>query len=104
MPSYLSEWKQRTKINQAYSSWKEILFDVPQGSILGPILCKIFLSGLFLIVQNVDFASYDAGVILMRSYFPCKNLLKNFFNGSLIINRKLMKMLNRKLFNQKQCE
>ena len=29
--------------------------------------------------------------ILMRSYSPCKNLLKNFLNGSLIIKRKLMK-------------
>ena len=29
--------------------------------------------------------------ILMRSYSPCKNLLKNFLNGSLKIKRKLMK-------------
>ena len=30
--SYLSKRKQITKINTAYSSWEEILFDVPQGS------------------------------------------------------------------------
>ena len=59
--SYLSERKQRTKINQARSSWEEILFGVPQGSILGPILSKIFLSDLVLVVQNVDFASYADG-------------------------------------------
>ena len=58
MQNYLVERKQRTKINQAYSSWEEILFGVPQGSILGPILFNIFLINLFLIVQNVDFASY----------------------------------------------
>ena len=58
MQSYLSERKQRTNINQAYSSWNEILLGVPQTSILGPILFNIFLSDLFLVVQNVDFASY----------------------------------------------
>ena len=58
MQSYLSERKQRTKINQAYKPCEEILFGVPQGSILGPILFNIFLSALFLLVQNVDLASY----------------------------------------------
>ena len=58
MQSYLSERKERTKINQAYSSCEEILLGVPQRSILGPILFNIFLSELFLFVQNVDFASY----------------------------------------------
>ena len=56
--NYLTKRKQRTKINQSYSSWEDILFGVPQGSILGPILFNIFLSGLFLIVNDVDIANY----------------------------------------------
>ena len=43
MQSYLSERKQKTKINQAYSSWEEILFGVPQGSILVRFYLTFFL-------------------------------------------------------------
>ena len=56
--SYLSNRKQRTKIINAYRSWEEILFGVPQGSILGLILFNIFPSDLFLVLKNTDFASY----------------------------------------------
>lgn len=36
----------------------KILFVVPQRSLLGPILFQIFLSDLFLAVQDIDFVSY----------------------------------------------
>ena len=44
-----------TKINESYSSWEEILFVLPQGSILGLLL---FRTDLFFIVNEIDFASY----------------------------------------------
>ena len=56
--SYLSNRKQRTKINSELSLWEEILFGVPQGSILGPILFNIFLCDIFFIMNEVDLVSY----------------------------------------------
>ena len=55
--SYLSNRKQRTKTNDAYSKYCEILFGVPQGSILGPLLFNIHICDMFYI-NDCDIASY----------------------------------------------
>ena len=56
--SYSTKRKQKTKINSEFSSREEILFGVPQGLILGPLLFHIFLCDLFFVMNNVEFASY----------------------------------------------
>ena len=47
--------KQRT--NNSYSTWFDILFALPQGSILGPLLFNIFLADLFFILNEVNVAN-----------------------------------------------
>ena len=55
---YLSNRKQRVKINETFSSWKNIEYGVPQGSILGPLLFNIHLCDLFYFLEDLDIASY----------------------------------------------
>ena len=51
-------WKQKTKINSSYSAFAEILFDVPQGSILAPLLFSIYICDLFLENSDIVIAIY----------------------------------------------
>ena len=55
---YLKNRKQRVRLNSTYSEWIDILFGVPQGSILGPLLFNIFLCDLFLFLHDIPVANY----------------------------------------------
>ena len=56
--SYHSEKQQRTKVTSACNSYSDLLYDAPQGSILGPLLFNIYISDMFYDIDLCDIASY----------------------------------------------
>ena len=50
---YLYNRKQKTKLGTEFSDFLNILFDVSQGPILGPILFIIFIAELFLLTMTL---------------------------------------------------
>ena len=55
---YLSYHFQSTKIGKEYSSWKEIISGVLQGSILGPLFFNTQLCDLFFIIEKFDIVNF----------------------------------------------
>ena len=95
--SYLSNRFQRVRVNSSYNSWSEIIFGVPQGSILGPLLFNIYLADLFVICDKSNIANYaddnspyacagDECSVIVQLQNDSKALLRWFANNGLKAN------------------
>ena len=63
--SYLSTGRQRVAINDCLSTWKETNLGVPQDSVLGPLLCNIYIINSVSLMNGTEICSY------MRIILPC---------------------------------
>ena len=83
MFSYLEIRFQRVSINSSFSTWEEIIADIPQGSILGPLLFNIFLNDLFYI-ENRSFSSNYADDNVLYAFGSNLEEVKQTFSQHLL--------------------
>ena len=102
--SYFKGRKQTAKINSSYCAFAKILFGVPQGSILGPVLFNIYICDLFIENSDIDIANYaddntpyacssDLDSVIFKLQRNIERIFRWFYNNNLISNAEMSHLI-----------
>ena len=79
--SYLTDRRQRVKVNGSLSSWKEVKLGVPQGSVLGPLLFDIFIN-VFFLLNETEICNYAGDTTIYCSHQELQEVIIRLENGT----------------------
>ena len=82
--SYLSDRKQRTKVNNSFSAYSDITTGVPQGSILDPLLFNIY-NDIFYFVSESNLTNYTGDNTPYAIDTNIDTLITNLVNDTSIL-------------------
>ena len=80
----MSNRKQRIKINNIFSFWKDLILGLPQGSVSGPLLFNISLNDLFFFLKDVDICNFADDATTYISDENLENILKSLEKSSML--------------------
>ena len=83
--SYLTDRKQRVKVNGSFSTWTETVLGVPQGSVLGPLLFNIYLNDLFMFMEETEICNNADDTTIYACGPSIKNVIIHLENDALKI-------------------
>ena len=81
---YLSNRKQRVKINTSFSSWTDLLLGVPQGSVLGPLLFNIYINDLFWTNEFTEVCNFADDSTFYSSDMELSELIRKLEHDSIL--------------------
>ena len=94
MKSYLKNRKQKVQINNKFSSERDVIAGIPQGSIDGPLLFNLFINDLVFFIERSTLSNYNNLSISGKDKELIKSMLSSdfmivedwFFENYIILN------------------
>ena len=83
--SYLTDKKQRAKVNGSFSIRTETVLGVPQGSVLRLLLFNIYLNDLFMFLEETEICNYADDTTIYACGSNIENVIMHLENDALKI-------------------